>query len=301
MVAPPNAILLEGRRLSLSNLDKVLYPATGFTKGLVIDYYARIAPVMLPHIREHPLSLVRYPNGIGQPRFFQKNCPEHKPRWIRTTPLSREKETRLCMGDSQAALVWLANLAALELHPYLWTVAHPSQPALMVFDLDPGQVMTIIDCCRVGLLLHDLLGRLGLRSFAKTSGKKGLHLWVPLNTPTTFPETKAFALAVARILEEEDAAGITTTMTKSLRPRRIFIDWSQNDYHKTTVAAYSLRGNDRPTVSTPITWQEVRSAIRRGDPESLVFETADVLKRVARKGDVAAEALTLRQRLPHPG
>jgi bifunctional non-homologous end joining protein LigD len=297
-------VTIDGQEISLTNLDKVLYPATGFTKGDVITYARGIAPVLLPHLKGRPLSLKRSPDGVDGEAFFQKNCPPKRPRWIRTIPLGETRSGRevdVCSVESEAGLVWLANLAALELHAYLWTAAARDTPTMMVFDLDPGPGTSLVDCARLALRLRGALGAAGLESLAKTSGGKGIHIAVPLNTPgITFDRTKALARDVAGMLEREEPGKVTTSMSKAVRPGRVFIDWSQNDRHKTTVSVYSLRGRGRPTVSTPVAWKEVAAAVRAGDPSELVFEAPAVLRRVERLGDLAEPLLKLRQRLPGP-
>ena len=286
---------IDGRRLSLSNLDKVLYPQVGFTKGQVIDYYTRIAPVVLPHLRDRPLTLKRYPNGVDAPYFYEKQCPKHRPEWVRTAPLRAGSKTiDFCLCEDLTTLVWAANLADLELHPSLATATHYDAPTVVAFDLDPGPPATIAECCAVAVRLREVLSHLGLESFAKTSGSKGMQVYAPLNDPEcTYDRVKPFARALARTLENDDPRLIVSEMRKDLRGGKVLVDWSQNDQHKTTVGVYSLRARDRPTVSTPITWDEVE-----GDPEALVFTSDDVLARVAEHGDLFAGVLELRQALP---
>jgi bifunctional non-homologous end joining protein LigD len=293
VTSAPTPIQVDGRRLSLSNLDKVLYPAAGFTKAQVIDYYARIAPAMLPHLEGRALTLVRCPDGVDGERFFEKRCPPHHPDWV-----PEVGELHSCEVRELAGLVWLANLAALELHTLQARADEPGRPTAVVFDLDPGAPADVLDCCRVALDLRDLLAELGLVAVVKTSGSKGLHLSVPLHTATDADRTKAFAHTLGRVLASRDPKGVVTEMRKDLRPGRVFVDWSQNDEHKTTVAAYSLRIQPRPTVSTPVTWEEVEDALATGDRGALTFETDAVLERVARSGDHYAANLELRQRLP---
>jgi bifunctional non-homologous end joining protein LigD len=289
---------VEGRELTLSNLEKVLYPAAGFRKAEVIDYYRRIAPWMLPHLADRPPTLVRAPDGPGGNRFFEKNCPSHRPDWLATAPAGLEATggTRGCLVGDVAALVWLANLAALELHTHQWTLADPAHPSAMVLDLDPGAPATIVDCGRVALELRATLEQLGLRSVVKTSGGKGLHLSVPLHgSKATDEETKRFALGLGQLMESRDPKHVLVDMTKAKRAGKVFIDWSQNDRHKTTVCAYSLRLQEHPTVSTPVSWDELADA---DTPEALVFEAPDVVGRVERHGDFYADSLTLAQELP---
>ncbi len=291
---------IEGREVTLSNLDKVLYPAAGFRKADVIDYYRRIAPWVLPHLAQRPPTLVRAPDGPDGPRFFEKNCPSHHPDWVDTAPGNEATGgTKGCLVEELPALVWLANLAALELHTHQWTLADPAHPTAMVIDLDPGPPATIVDCCRVALALRETLARLELESVIKTSGGKGLHLSVPiLGSGATDEETKRFALALGQLLESRDPDRVLVDMTRSKRPGKVFVDWSQNDRHKTTVCVYSLRLRDRPTVSTPLAWSEVEAALEAGDEDSLTFEAEAVLARVAEYGDLYADSLTLQQYLP---
>jgi bifunctional non-homologous end joining protein LigD len=288
---------VEGHELSLSNLDKVMYPATGFTKGQVIDYYTRIAPAVLPHLRDRPLTLKRYPNGVDGSHFYEKQCPSHRPDWVRAEPVGLSSKTiDFCVCDDLATLVWLANLADLELHPSLSKVPEVGRPTVMAFDLDPGPGTGLAECCDVALILRDALGRLGLESFPKTSGSKGIQVYVPLNTDGVDYDngTKRLSNALARHLESQHPKLIVSSQRKELRKDRVLIDWSQNDEHKTTVGVYSLRARERPTVSTPLAWDEVE----QGDADALVFEAADVLERVEDHGDLFAPVASLRQQLP---
>jgi len=294
---PPAArveVDVEGRRLSLSNLDKVLYPAVGFTKGQVIDYYTRVAPVLLPHLRDRPLTLKRYPNGVEQSYFYEKQAPSHRPEWVQTVPVEVKHRTiEFVLCNDLPTLVWLANLADLELHPSLSRAADVTRPTVMAFDLDPGEGAGIALCCEVALILRDTLAHLGLESFAKTSGSKGIQVYAPLNEDdVAYDDTKPLAHALARHLEAAHPKLIVSTQKKELRRGKVLIDWSQNDEHKTTVSVYSLRARERPTVSTPLDWDEL------DDPDALVFEAADVLERVAEVGDLYAEVEQLRQELP---
>ncbi|MEA2250305.1 MAG: bifunctional non-ous end joining protein LigD [Solirubrobacteraceae bacterium] len=283
---------VDGRTVRLSNLDKVMYPKAGFTKRDVIDYYARIAPVLLPHLEDRALTLKRYPNGVEGDFFYEKNAPSHRPDWVRT---ARVGGIDYVVVDSEATLVWLANLADLELHTSLALVTEPGRPTLVAFDLDPGAPATIVECCRVAELLHGMFEGLGLESFAKTSGSKGMQVYVPLNSEATFAQTKGFARAVAELLAREEPDLVVARQTKSARKGKVLVDWGQNDEAKTTITAYSLRAMERPTVSTPLTWDEVRAARR---PEDLVFEAGDVLRRAEEHGDLFAPVLSLVQRLP---
>jgi bifunctional non-homologous end joining protein LigD len=299
-----------GRHLELSNLDKVLYPAVGFTKARVIDYYTRVAPVMLPHLRGRPLTLKRYPNGVQQKFFYEKQCPRHRPDWVHTVRVHargtgrfggqrREpREIDFCLAEDVPTLVWLANLACLEMHTLLARGEDVLAPTMVVFDLDPGPPADVLECARVGLLLRDALEGLGLRSVIKTSGSKGLQVYLPLNTPTTYEQTRPFARAVARLLEKEHGDLVVARMSKELRGGKVYVDWQQNDDFKTTVCAYSLRARDHPTVSTPLSWEEVMAASDAGDDGALRFEADEVLERVERRGDLFVPALELEQRLP---
>jgi bifunctional non-homologous end joining protein LigD len=286
---------VEGRTLSLSNLGKVMYPAVGFTKGQVIDYYTRVAPALLPHLRDRPLTLKRYPNGVEGGYFYEKQCPSHRPGWVRSESIAMETKTiDFCICDDLPTLVWLANLADLELHPSLSLADDVDRPTVMAFDLDPGPPAGLAECCEVAYLLRDALAQLGLESFAKTSGSKGIQLYVPLNTEEVDYDhgTKALSHALARHLEGEHPKLIVSQQRKELRRGKVLIDWSQNDEKKTTVSVYSLRARERPTVSTPLRWEEL------DDPDALVFEAADVLERVDEHGDLFAPVAELRQELP---
>jgi bifunctional non-homologous end joining protein LigD len=288
---------VEGRLLSLSNLDKVMYPETGFTKGQVIGYYTRVAPALLPHLRDRPLTLKRYPNGVEGGHFYEKQCPSHRPDWVRSEPVELSSKTiHFCICDDLPTLVWLANLADLELHPSLSKVPEVERPTLMAFDLDPGQGTGLAECCEVALILRDALGDLGLECFPKTSGSKGIQVYVPLNAADVDYDhgTKRLSNALARHLESKHPKLIVSSQKKELRKNKVLIDWSQNDEHKTTVSVYSLRARERPAVSTPLSWGEVEA----GDPEALVFEADDLLARVEEHGDLFAPVAELDQRLP---
>ena len=293
---------IDGHHLSLSNLDKVLYPDAGFTKADVIDYYRRIAPVLLPHLRGRVPTLVRAPDGPAGQIFFEKRCPGHRPKWVKTAMIGKyDRHTGFegCLIESLPALVWVANLAALELHTYQAAVDDLERPTALVIDLDPGDAATIVDCARVAIDLRDMLDTLGLAAVVKTSGSKGLHLSVPLNTPgVTAERTKSFALALGQVLESRDPKRVTTVMAKERRRGRVFVDWSQNDRAKTTVAPYSLRIRPRPLVSTPLRWDEVEAVHENGDGDPLTFEAPAVLERVGEYGDLYEANLTLHQELP---
>ena len=288
---------VEGRELSLSNLDKVMYPEVGFTKGQVIDYYTRMAPVVLPHLRDRPLTLKRYPNGVDAGHFYEKQCPSHRPEWVRSEAVELSSKTiNFCICDNLATLVWLANLADLELHPSLSKTPEVERPTLMAFDLDPGPGTGLVECCEVALILRDALAHLGLESFPKTSGSKGIQVYVPLNVDDVDYDhgTKALSHALARHLEGAHPKLIVSQQRKDLRRGKVLIDWSQNALMRTTVNVYSLRARERPTVSTPLRWEEVEA----GDTDALVFEADDVLARVEQHGDLFAPVEQLRQSLP---
>jgi bifunctional non-homologous end joining protein LigD len=291
------SVEVEGRELSLSNLDKVMFPSVGFTKGQVIDYYTRIAPALLPHLRDRPLTLKRYPNGVEGGHFYEKQCPSHRPDWVRSEPVVLSSKTiDFCICDDLQTLVWLANLADLELHPSLSKAPDAERPTLMAFDLDPGPGSGLAECCEVALILRQALGHLGLECFAKTSGSKGIQVYVPLNVEEVDYDTgtKRLSNALARHLESQNPKLIVSSQRKELRKNKVLIDWSQNDEHKTTVSVYSMRAREHPTVSTPLSWDEVE----QGDADALVFDTEGVLARVEQHGDLFAPVATLEQRLP---
>ena len=294
-------LIVEGKKLPVSNLKKVLYPKAGFTKGQVIDYYIRIAPVLLPHLKDRPLTMKRYPNGVDGMFFYEKNCPSHRPKWVKTAKVWSEGNQRdmfYCLAQDLPTLVWAANLADLELHTSLARKSNVARPTMMVFDLDPGPPADIVQCCQVGLWLRDLLAEMKLKSFAKTSGSKGLQIYVPLNTPVTFDQTKALARALAEHLEREHPDLVVHRMLKSLRKGKVLVDWSQNDEHKTTVTVYSLRAKEYPTVSTPVTWEEVEACLKKQDPTRLSFTADAVLGRVEKVGDLFEPVAQLKQKLP---
>ena len=286
------------RTLSLSNLDKVLWPKTGTTKGEAIDFYARVAPAVLPHLAGRPLTRVRFPDGVAGERFYEKRIPRGAPEWVRSEPVGMDRAGVIdfVVCDDVPTLVWLAQMGALELHPSLALVQAMDCPTVIAFDLDPGPPAGIRECCVVAKLVRELFGNMGLESFAKTSGSKGIQVYVPLNSEVTYETTKPFAQAVAQGLEKAEPALVVSRMTKSLRVGKVLVDWSQNTYSKTTVSVYSLRARERPTVSTPITWDEV-DAGASGDSE-LVFEGPDVLARIEEHGDLFAPVLELEQALP---
>ena len=289
--------------MRLTNLDKVLYPEAGFTKAEVIDYYARVADAMLPHLKGRPLTLKRYPDGVEGFNFYEKRCPEHRPDWIKTATVLADRvgEIDFCLCEDKATLVWLAQLAAIELHPSLAKASNVDRPTILAFDLDPGPPADIIDCCRIAVRLRKLFEDFGMQSFPKTSGSKGLQVYVPLNAPKMgYERTGTFAHAIALLLEKQYPDEVVSKMTKKLRKGKVLVDWSQNNRHKTTVAVYSLRAKQHPTASTPIGWDELESALRAKKPDRLRFEAGQVLKRIEKHGDLFTPVLKLRQRLPEP-
>ena len=293
-------VKVGGKTLKLSNLDKVLYPEVGFTKGQVIDYYTRIAPVLLPHLKDHPLTLKRYPNGVDDKFFYEKQSPSHRPDWVKTVPIpARGRTIDFTLANNLPTLVWLANLADLELHTSLSKAKEITRPTTLAFDLDPGPPATIVECSQVALWLRGIFDELKLESFPKTSGSKGMQIYVPLNNPAaSYDYTKPFAKALAELLEKQHPKHVVSTQKKELRPKKVLIDWSQNDEHKTTINVYSLRAKSRPTVSTPLAWDEVEKILDSGDPESAVFDSDDVLARVEKHGDLFEPVIKLKQKLP---
>lgn len=291
---------VDGRKLKLSNLQKVFYPSRGFTKGQVIDYYTRVGPVLLPHLKGRALTLKRYPDGVAGKYFYEKNCPGHRPDWVKTAPIPSSGKggiTEYCVINDMPSLVWAANLASLEMHTSLAVITDVGRPQMMVFDLDPGAPAAIRECCQVALLLHEMFEAVKLQSFPKTSGSKGLQVYVPINTAVSYDDTKTFALAVAQQLEQDQRDLVVSSMKKSVREGRVFVDWSQNDRHKTTVSVYSLRATDEPMVSAPVHWSEVEAcAGSRG--RGLGFRSDSVLKRLEAHGDLFAPMLKLKQKLP---
>ncbi len=289
------------RKLQVSNLDKIFYPATGTTKGDVIDYYRKVAPVLLPHLKNRFVTLKRYPNGVDGKFFYEKECPSHRPEWVKTAAMVRKKDRKAvnyCLLNDQASLVWSANLANLELHTSLARAGDFYRPTAMVFDLDPGPPAGILECARVAMLLESILEEAGLESFPKTSGSKGLQLFVPLNTAVTYDDTKPFAHELALHLEAQHPDLVISKQGRAEREGRVLVDWSQNDDHKTTASVYTLRAKERPTASTPVTWQELKKAVRAQRPDLLVFEAAEVLSRIERHGDLFEPVRKLKQKLP---
>jgi len=294
-------LVVDGKTLAVSNLHKVLYPKPGFTKAQVIDYYIRIAPVLLPHLKDRPLTMKRYPDGVEGQFFYEKNCPVHRPNWVQTAKVWSEGNQRImhyCLANNLPTLVWAANLADLELHTSLSRKNDVECPTMMVFDLDPGAPADIVQCCQVGIWLRELLDKMKLKAFAKTSGSKGLQGYVPLNTAVTYDQTKCLSRSLAQGLEREHPDRVTSNMSKAVRKGKVFVDWSQNDEHKTTICVYSLRAKEEPTVSTPVSWTEVETCLKKKRAELLRFRSDQTLARVEKEGDLFEPVETLKQRLP---
>ncbi len=292
---------VDGRVLKLTNLDKVLWPEVGFTKGQMIDYYTRAAPALLPHLKDRPLTLKRYPNGVDGEMFYEKNCPAHRPPWIKTAKVWSGGNNRFmyyCLVQDLPSLVWVAQLGTIELHTSLSLYKKLEQPRMLVFDLDPGPPTTIVQCCEVAGWLRQWFLEHDMQSFCKTSGSKGLQMYVPLNTPVDYEQTKLISKGLAQMFERERPDQVVHMQRKTLREGRVLIDWSQNDEYKTTVNVYSLRARARPTVSTPVTWEEVERCFEAADPDLLVFDAHQVLERIDRQGDLFEPVLTLKQKLP---
>jgi bifunctional non-homologous end joining protein LigD len=293
---------IAGRRLSLSNLEKDLYPSYGFTKAHILEYYRRIAKFILPHLKDRALTLKRYPEGVEKDFFFEKRCPSHRPAWAKTAEVSRDDGERMtvCLVNDLETLMWVENLASLELHLPLARVISPETPDFMVFDLDPGEQANILNCARVALILRDLLSQLHLTSYVKTSGKKGLHVYVPLNRKeTTFEDTKKFSKAVAGIMQKNYPVLVTAKMAKEYRKAKVFINWSQNDSSKTMICVYSLRAREKPIVSFPLVWKELENLAGQDDPEKLQVMHSEAVSRAEKKGDLFREMLMKKQKLPH--
>ena len=302
-MAASRQVEVDGRELKLTNLDKVLYPKAGFSKGEVVDYYAKVAPAIIPHLAGRAVTLRRFPEGVDDldAAFFEKRCPKHRPKWVKTARVEagpHAGKIDFCVCDSLPTLTWMAQLAAIELHPSLSLSRAPKRPTVLAFDLDPGPPADIVDCCEVGLRLREMFGHFGVECFAKTSGSKGLQVYVPLNRRVSYETTKPFAKAIAQLLEKQTPDRVVSKMKKVERKGKVFVDWSQNHQRKTTIAVYSLRARERPTVSTPVSWEEVEGAVKEGDGGSLVFEAGDVLRRIDREGDLFAPVLELVQELP---
>lgn len=294
-------LIVDDRKLQVSNLDKVLYPKAGFTKAQVIDYYIRIAPVLLPHLKDRPLTMKRYPDGVEGEFFYEKNCPVHRPKWVQTANVWSEGNQRImhyCLANDLPTLVWAANLADLELHTSLSRKNNIERPTMMVFDLDPGAPADIVQCCQVAIWLGELLDKMKLKGFAKTSGSKGLQVYVPLNTAVTYDQTKGLSRSLAQALERDHPDRVTSNMSKAVRKGKVFVDWSQNDEHKTTICVYSLRAKEQPTVSTPVSWNEVETCLKKKNAEFLKFRSDQTIARVEKQGDLFEPVETLKQKLP---
>jgi bifunctional non-homologous end joining protein LigD len=294
-----STVEIEGRRLGLTNLDKVLWPESGRTKAWLIEYYVRVAPVLLPHLRDRPLTLRRFPDGVEGPSWHQNEC-RGEPEWFHVfeTRGRGGRPLRFCVADDLPSLVWLANQGAIELHPFQWRLDIPRQPTALVFDLDPGPPADLADCARVGLRLRELLEELGLASYPKTSGSLGLHVHVPLGRAHEGEHAKAFARAVAEALARQHPGDVVAEMEKTRRTGKVFVDWLQNDPTRQTVAPYSLRGLPWPTVAAPVTWEEVEQAVAEERPQALTFLAEDVLERLDQEGDLFADMLEQEQTLP---
>jgi bifunctional non-homologous end joining protein LigD len=303
-VSADRVVEVEGHELKLTNLDKVLYPKAGFTKGEVVDYYAKVGATMVPHLAGRAVTLRRFPEGVDDldAAFFEKRCPKHRPSWVRTASVRagpRSGNIDFCVCDGLPTLIWMAQLAALELHPSLSLARAPTRPTVLAFDLDPGPPADIVECCQVALRLRELFAHFDVECFPKTSGSKGMQVYVPLNSPKAhYDRTKPFAKAIAQLLEKQTPDQVVSKMKKVERRGKVMVDWSQNHRSKTTIAVYSLRARERPTVSTPIAWSEVEGCAESGDASSLVFEAADVLARIDEHGDLFASVLELEQTLP---
>lgn len=303
-MASSQVVEVDGRELKLTNLDKVLYPAVGFTKGEMVDYYARVAETMVPHLSGRAVTLRRFPEGVDDldSAFFEKRCPKHRPKWVKTTTVRAGPHAGnidFCVCDGRPTLIWMAQLAAIELHPSLSLGRAPTRPTVLAFDLDPGPPADIVDCCRLALRLREMFGHFGVQSFPKTSGSKGMQVYVPLNRKdVSYDTTKPFAKAIAQLLEKQTPDQVVSKMKKVEREGKVFVDWSQNHRSKTTIAVYSLRARERPTASTPLSWDEVEECADSGDGSPLVFEAAEVLERIEDRGDLFAPVLELQQELP---
>ena len=293
---------MAGRKLPLSNLEKDLYPPYGFTKAHILEYYRRISPFILPHLKDRALTMKRYPEGVEKDFFFEKRCPSHHPAWVKTAEVPQDDGERMtfCLINNLETLMWVENLASIELHVPLARAGSPGTPDSMVFDLDPGDEASIVECSRVALTLRELLSRIHLESYAKTSGKKGLHVYVPLNyKETTFEGTKTFSRAVAGIMQKHYPDLVTAKMDKKYRKAKVFINWSQNDASKTMICVYSLRAREKPFVSFPLEWKELEKLDGSGDPEKLQVMTSEAVSRIEKKGDLFHEVLAKKQKLPH--
>ena len=304
MAGTSRQVEIEGRELKLTNVEKVLYPQAGFTKGEMIDYYVKVAPAMIPHLSGRAVTLRRFQEGVEDldAAFFEKRCPKHRPKWVKTASVEagpRAGKIDFCVCDGLPTLVWMAQLATVEFHPSLSKARAPKRPSVLAFDLDPGPPADIVDCCRVALRLRDLFGHFDVQSFPKTSGSKGMQVYVPLNSKkVNYEKTKPMAKAIAQLLEKQTPDKVVSKMKKVERENKVFVDWSQNHERKTTIAVYSLRARERQTASTPVTWDEVAEVADSGDKSKLVFESDMVLDRIEKHGDLFAPVLELEQELP---
>src|SRR5262249_52431564 len=294
-------LIVEGKKLAVSNLNKILYAKVGFAKGQVIDYFIRIAPVLLPHLKDRPLTMKRYPDGVEGEFFYEKNCPAHRPKWVRTAKVWSEGNQRImdyCLANDLPTLVWTSNLADLELHTSLSRKDKIERPTMLVFDLDPGAPADIVQCCQVGIWLRELLGGMKLKAFAKTSGSKGLQVYVPLNTAVTYDQTKSLSRSLAQRLERDHPDLVTSNMSKAVRKAKVFVNWSQNYVHKNTNFVYYLQSTEQPTFSTPVPWNEVEICLKKKKADLLKFRSDQMLARVEKQGDLFEPVETLKQKLP---
>lgn len=301
MASAKHPLVVEGRSVDISNPEKVLYPKAGFTKAQVLDYYIRIAPVLLPHLRDRPVSMKRYPDGVEADYFYQKEAPEKRPDWLATTPVPSETRgvpINYLLCNDLPSLVWMANAANLEFHTFMHKAPKLDKPTMVVFDLDPGPGVGLEECAQVASWLRDDLLHLGLKSWAKVSGGKGMQMHVPVNGPCTYEQSKAVSNGLANILARDHPEQVTALMSKELRPGKVFIDWSQNDAHKTTACVYSLRAQPLPSVASPVSWEEVELGAKGKHPTGLRFTPEQALERVEEHGDLMAPVLKLKQKLP---
>jgi bifunctional non-homologous end joining protein LigD len=297
-------VYINNRELSLSNLDKDLYPSYGFTKTRILGYYSSIAPFMLPFLKGRALTLKRYPQGVDGDFFFEKRCPEYRPDWLETVdvPYGAKEKITYCVANDLETLIWVENLASIELHVPMAKADFPDNPDSMVFDLDPGEGADILDCARVALIVRDLLSNLSLECFAKTSGKKGLHVFVPLDSKKTkFEDTKNFSRAVAGIMQKAYPDLVTAKLNKEFRINKVFINWSQNDASKTMVCVYSLRAMDKPAVSFPLSWKDLETAAKHNDHGNFVILAPDAIAKLEKNKNFYQEMLEIKQRLPRHG
>jgi len=295
-------VRVNNRGLVLSNLEKDLYPSYGFTKAGILKYYGSMARFMLPHLKDRALTLKRFPDGVEKDYFFEKRCPAYRPAWLKTAdvPYGSHKHLTACLINDLESLIWVENLASIELHVPLARAASPHTPDSVVFDLDPGDKADVLDCARVALILKALLAGMKLTGLVKTSGKKGLHMYVPLNSgKITYDDTKKFSKAVAGIMQRNYPDLVTAKMAKESRKNRVFINWSQNDASKTMVCVYSLRAAEKPFVSFPLAWKELEKLLEQNDPGKFRVTYSEALARAGKNGDLFSEMLGKKQRLPY--